>query len=571
MSLLQKVIAQWTPINQNVPSVIISHKGVILKYNDLFNKYILKSHKANDMNINNVIHIHTCQNSMIGISDDAIWGMNYEKILDIFNIYSISLWHIAMIDTWSDFPFSMTWLDNDMKILSCNQKFTEEFGGTAGESIRKYLTGLNPSMLLTEEVMQIKADQEYYRVFIRKDHNLFLLTIENISDIYTLQNQIADNKPLISIGHAASSAIHDFRNILTVISGYCDIGLNGSAIPALTKISDACQSAQDLVNDLLSLIKNRNHYARMCNLSLLFQKMKNSLHQLTNNIITIHTPEYSDIAYVPISDTALERIITNIVVNAYESTLSIEKAKITLKLDKIFFKRTWENFGCTMIRGWYMRISCTDNGPGISDDVLNSIFKPFYTSKQNGNGLGLSSALIAIKEAGGGMQVLSRINIKTKFDIYLPIIQQIKIKDTKPENNCETNSYIQPIIKQIKQVLIVEDNEDILKLCSMTLKKEKYDVMEACNAEDAINLCMKHKKIDLLITDLNMPGMDGLSMIDAIQKNNIDISNILIISGYDKELLEAQSMKFPENAYFMLKPMKLSDLQTKVHNIFINE
>jgi signal transduction histidine kinase len=561
--LFDTITSQIFILNNDMPRALVDNNGWILKSNNVFHRYIASARCC----INNVISIYTYEKMMIGITQDAIWRVESTRMLRILNIFHLSFTHIAMINTWSDSPFSMAWVDSELKILACNKKFNEEFGGAPGDFIKKYLIGLNKSMLANETVMQIKSGREYYRLFIQADENeLFLLTIENISELCSLQSQVADDKQMVVIGHAASSVIHDFRNILTVMSGYCDIGLSGSAIPSLQKISDACKSAQDLVEDLLSLIKNRNQYARMCNPSILFDKIKDSLCQITNNIINMDAPDYHDIAYVPISDTALERIVTNIVLNAYEAVSNHDTPQINLKLDKIFFPKTWTNLDCEMLRGWYVCISCTDNGPGISEDKISEVFKPFYTSKPNGNGLGLSSALIAIKEAGGGMNVLSRQNIKTRFDIYLPIIQQIKIKD-EPISQ-QTTEVVRPkLFTSTKHILIVEDNEDVLKLCSMTLRKEGYDVLEACNAEDAIRLCTKHTVIDLLITDLNMPGMDGLSMICKIQET-LPLPNILIVSGYDRDLLEKRNMKFPEHANFMLKPMKLLDLRTKVHNIF---
>ena len=561
----QKVSSVFLLLKNDIPRVIVNNAGRILKRNKIFRNEISDSSSK----LSSLMTIHTNninRKDIKGVTQSNIWSLFSKRI---FNVFQISFVDIAMIQGWIDFPFSISWIDASMHILKCNNTFEEEFNYEEGDNIITILPGLNVEILKRESVVQFKIDKEYYRIFINKYQNdVFMLVFENISETHSMQKKIEDDKQIVNIGHATSAVIHDFRNILTVISGYCDFGLKGNTIYSLGKINDACQNAQNLVEDLLSIIRNRDQYSRMCNPSSLIDSIRSKLKQITNDNIVIRMPNYTDIAYVPMSDTSIERIITNIVLNAREASYNSSNPSIELKFNKILFKKTWEHLGCQMTRGWYIKLSCIDYGAGIEGNI-DDVFRPFNSNKANGNGIGLSSALSVLRDSGGGIQIFSRQG-KTRVDMYLPIVQQIQSKiHDKEKDNQKPKTHIKHRLSQDKnRILIVEDNEDVLKLCSVALRQEGYETVEACNAEDALRIHKDGAIFDLLITDLNMPGIDGLSMI-----NRMDVlpKNVLVISGYDKSMLAKHEIDFPINVDFMLKPIKLLDLKAKVHNIFVNE
>ena len=209
-------------------------------------------------------------------------------------------------------------------------------------------------------------------------------------------------------------------------------------------------------------------------------------------------------------------------------------------------------------------MSFTDSGMGINKEITHKVITPFFTTKRNGNGLGLSTISSMLRDISGGMNIFSRPGYGTRFDIFMPIVQAgTKLKSNKDSQNDTSKTYS----KRSGTIVMIEDNHDVLEICSLVLEKEGYDLRKYSNAEEALIDLQNREKLDLLVTDANLPGMNGAELVRQAKKYCC-INNVLVISGYEASLLKD---KFPNGTHFMTKPIPISEFRKKVHNLIGGE
>ncbi len=195
--------------------------------------------------------------------------------------------------------------------------------------------------------------------------------------------------------------------------------------------------------------------------------------------------------------------------------------------------------------GFYVVLRFEDTGCGICNDDLTKIFTPFYTTKTNGNGIGLSTIASLLKDISGNIECKSEVNIGTIFDIYFPIIQATNVTSDAALTNNKQSLLLN------KRIILVEDSHDVRDMLTLILKRAGYNILSFGTAEEAISY-ISTNPIDLVITDANLPNKNGGCVASIAKKNNPNVK-IIVISGFDKKRL---SQIFPVDSIFISKPIQ---------------
>jgi CheY-like chemotaxis protein len=265
----------------------------------------------------------------------------------------------------------------------------------------------------------------------------------------------------------------------------------------------------------------------------------------------------SDAAHIRADAGQLEQVLMNLVVNAKDAMSN--GGALTIQTEKIVVDESHRR-GPTFIRpGHYVMLSVTDTGMGMDKETQSRIFEPFFTTKEKGKGtgLGLSTVYGIVKQSGGYVMVQSEINRGTTFQIYLPRVEGVAEKHPVP---------VAPTaLGGSETVLLVEDEESVRQLVRETLAARGYRVMEASNGEGGISAAAQYNgKIDLVITDVVMPGMGGRELVRHLAQTCPE-TKVLYLSGYTEDAIIGEGME--SGAAFLQKPFTLQSLARKVREV----
>ena len=311
-----------------------------------------------------------------------------------------------------------------------------------------------------------------------------------------------------------------------------------------------------MVKELLRFAKSNSADKKLTSPSEALISLTKIIDKITGSAIKVIYDIKETMGKVSLSQSDLERIILNVVMNAKDSIKAY--GTITISLYKRYFDEPWSTNGCYLRKGFYLVLRISDTGCGIQYENQEKVFTPFFTTKKNGNGLGLSTILSMLKDNGAGINLLSTPLKGTCILIYMPIMQGVFTEEV------QTNE-VQEEIKPLQaKVILVEDNPDVAKICKIALEKDGYQVLAFHSGEEAIKT-LETTDIDLLITDANLPGINGAELVTKC----IDrIPRLLVISGYDKSIL---SDLFPSKAEFLPKPISLFKFREKVYKMLLDE
>jgi two-component system, cell cycle sensor histidine kinase and response regulator CckA len=379
-----------------------------------------------------------------------------------------------------------------------------------------------------------------------------------------LQEQLQQAMKMEAVGRLAGGVAHDFNNILTAIIGNVDLAKTyiHSSDPLaqyLDEIGKAADSAASLTQQLLAFSRKQIIEPRVLNLNELIRHLQKMLGRLIGEDIELCTILHKDLGSVKVDPGLFEQVLANLAVNARDSMpnggrLLIETANIELDSDY-----------CTdhsnIQPGRYVMLTVSDTGHGMSDEAKTRIFEPFFTTKPKGKGTGLGLSMIfgTVKQAGGAIEVYSEVGLGSTFKIYLPHVKQKaeKLVKEKPEQN---------LPKGNETVLLVEDESNVRLMAQKLLEKLGYKVIAAPNGNEALNLVERNNEsIDLLITDVVMPGMNGRELATRLLLLRPDIK-VLFTSGYTEDVIVHHGI-MENNLSFIGKPYSLQTLAMKIWEV----
>jgi PAS domain S-box-containing protein len=351
-----------------------------------------------------------------------------------------------------------------------------------------------------------------------------------------LEEQLYQAQKMESIGRLAGGVAHDFNNILTTINGYSELSLlkmdqDDPYREEMTMILESGQRAARLTQQLLAFSRKQIIKQEQLNINNELQEIYKMLRRLLSEDIEIETFYSEDIWPLKVDRSQLEQVIMNLAVNARDAMpqggkLTIETANIIL--DDVYTKKHYE-----IKPGNYVMLAITDNGHGMTEEVLEHIFEPFFTTKEmsKGTGLGLATVYGIIKQNGGEINVYSEPEKGTTFKIYFP---RAEGDNSKNDSSPAPQS---PSPRGTETILLVEDDELVRKLSFDVLTNQGYTVLEAQDGREALDMYKGYQgHIDLLLTDVVMPKMNGTELAEKIRKICPDIP-VLFMSGYTENAI----------------------------------
>jgi len=373
-----------------------------------------------------------------------------------------------------------------------------------------------------------------------------------------------------AIGTLAGGIAHDFNNILTVINGYSEFALmklneKDPLYKDVSSILSASKKAENLTRQILAFSRKQIYQPEIISIDKIISDLEKMARRLIGEDIKIEFQTKKNIPNIKADPSQIEQILINLIVNARDAInqkedktddklISIETG--TKFLDDEFAKKHLDS-----VSGKYVYFYVSDNGVGMTENVVQNIFEPFFTTKETdkGTGLGLATVYGIIKQNKGDIFVYSKPEQGTTFKIYWPVTEEQLITDDKTDIQNEN-------LKGDEVILLVEDNDELRNLAILTLEKFGYKVHNASNGLEALNLIKKRKlSFDLLITDLIMPDMNGQELSKHINKMYPG-SNILFTSGYTDDHL-VDSGELEKDIDFLQKPFTVQALLSKVRTI----
>jgi two-component system cell cycle sensor histidine kinase/response regulator CckA len=393
-----------------------------------------------------------------------------------------------------------------------------------------------------------------------------ILYVVDATEQKALEARFAQSQKMEVVGKLAGGIAHDIKNMLTAILGFSDMLLaqhrpKDVAYKDLTNIKASANRAAELVRKLLALARQQTLQNEVINLGEVLTDQFNMLKGFVSEKSELKISTSPDLWTVMVDKHEFEQALYNLVTNAKDAmpdggTVAIRARNVPERETQKFEYREF-------VPGEYVLIEVGDTGHGMSREVMDKIFEPFFTTKAigKGTGLGLASVYGMVKQSGGYIYPESEVGKGTTFRIYLPRYQADKDeeivapKEKKKEQRAAD-------LTGTGRVLLVEDEEVVRNFAARALKRQGYKVLEASTGVEALEVMEKHKgKIDIVVSDVVMPEMDGPTLLKELRKTNPNLK-IIFVSGYPNDAFK--SALGDEDFAFLPKPFSLPQLAAKV-------
>ena len=376
-----------------------------------------------------------------------------------------------------------------------------------------------------------------------------------------LQAQLTQAQKMEAIGHLAGGIAHDFNNMLSVVIGnselaMMDITSNEKIRPQLKAIQDAAQRSSNLVRQLLAFARKQTINPVVLDINDMITGMIKVLRRLIGEDIDLAWIPGHEVGKVKIDPSQIDQILANLLVNARDAIGGV--GKVTIETNRVFLDEAYCASHPGLVPGSYIMLAVSDDGCGMDQDTMEQIFEPFFTSKTNGMGTGLGLATVygIVKQNNGFIYVYSEPGEGTIFKIYLPLVQL-------PVEQTDTKKIAEPSPGGNETVLMVEDDESILVMAQSILTQLGYTVKTARRPDKAIDIAQRYQgKIDLLLTDVVMPLMNGRELAKRIEDIIPDLK-CLYMSGYTANGIVHQAV-LEDGVCFLPKPFSIRDLARTV-------
>ncbi len=388
--------------------------------------------------------------------------------------------------------------------------------------------------------------------------------VQDMTERVALEERLRQSQKMEAVGRLAGGVAHDFNNLLTVIMGYSQILSDG--VPAGSRLSEstaqiksAAEKAAGITRQLLAFSRKQVLSPRVINVNEILMSLDSLLRRLIGEDIEVLSVPAADLGTVKADPTQLEQVIMNLALNARDAMP--EGGKLTLETSNVVLDQSYARDHQPVEPGPYVMLAVSDTGQGMNAETQARIFEPFYTTKEvgKGTGLGLSMVYGIVKQSGGYIWVYSEPDRGTTFKLYFPRVDQ-PIESVQPENGAIN------VLRGTETILLVEDDAQLRSLSSSVLNHCGYKVLVAANPEQGLEVCKAHlNEIQLLVTDVVMPKMNGKQLADQILKLSPGLK-VLYISGYTSNAIVHYGVLDP-GLWFLPKPYTLAALVAKVREV----
>jgi two-component system cell cycle sensor histidine kinase/response regulator CckA len=386
--------------------------------------------------------------------------------------------------------------------------------------------------------------------------------LSDATELKTLEEQFVQSQKMQAIGQLAGGVAHDFNNLLTAISGHCDLLLlrhdeGDPDFADLIQIHQNANRAASLVGQLLAFSRKQHLSPERLDLRETLSDLGHLLNRLVGERVTLVQDHASNLPPVRADRRQLEQVIMNLVVNARDAMPGGGEIRIVTK--DLTLQHMWRRNRAEIPPGQYAVVSISDTGCGIASDRLDKVFEPFFTTKRpgEGTGLGLSTAYGIVKQTGGFIFAVSEPGVGTTFEVLLPAAEAA---DPLPSRR--------PVERGAARhgegvVMLVEDEAPVRAFATRALQMRGYRVVEAESGEEALSLLENPAlQVDVFVTDVVMPGLDGPSWVRKALRERPGV-RVVFISGYAEDALAKHQAEF-DDAVFLAKPFSLNDLSAVV-------
>ncbi len=384
----------------------------------------------------------------------------------------------------------------------------------------------------------------------------------DITERKKLQEQLIQAQKMESIGTLAGGIAHDFNNILSSIVGFTYLAKMQSSSDSestgyLDQVAEAANRATDLVKQILTFSRIDSQELQPI---MVWPTVKEALKLLRASIpTTIEIRQnISAIGNVMADPTHIYQIVMNLCTNAYHS-MQETGGVLEVELQDVNIDPDFASMHVDLHSGPYVRLSIYDTGQGIDPSIIDRIFDPYFTTKEKGKGTGLGLSVVhgIIKQYGGAITIASELSKGTRFMIYIPIVQE----EAKPEAKTTESLLI-----GTETVLVVDDEESMIIIYREVLERLGYKVVSCSNSKDALELFRgSSDEIDLVLTDMTMPGMTGLTLAGMLINIRSDIP-IILATGFS-EGLNDQVIKKAGIMELLMKPYTPDKLSKVIRTV----
>ena len=396
-----------------------------------------------------------------------------------------------------------------------------------------------------------------------------ILYMVDTSEQKALESQFNQAQKMQAIGQLAGGVAHDFNNLLQAIMGNCDLLLmrHPAGDPSFPEINEVRQNsvrAAGLVRQLLAFSRQQTLQPKVLALPEMLTELSLLLRRLVGEHITLKVQHAPDLWSVRADEGQISNAIMNLVVNSRDA-MPPEGGTVTIRTSNLSLRVPRPIGHGQMPAGDYVLIEVADTGAGIPKENLVKIFEPFFTTKPvgQGTGLGLSTVYGVVKQSDGFITVDSQPGKGASFSIYLP--RHLAAVTAEPAADADSGQALRDVTGQ-DTILLVEDEDAVRSFAARALRMRGYTVLEASGGEAGLEIVRHHPgAIDLLVTDVVMPNMDGPTLVRAARRVRPEM-RIIYMSGYAEDAFRRNEEKI-EELHFLPKPFGLKQLVAKVKDV----
>ena len=495
----------------------------------------------------------------------------------------------------SESPFGVAIVDGEInrdgRIVQANKAFTDVFGGAkknaplaksvgqepleelAGEVKRKAKSGAAP--VPVEVTIGKGAAAQTFALYarpVRRKRGSYgvrrtLLYTVDVTDRKRMEGDYAQDQKLRGIGELASKVAHDFNNYLQVVLGHCERLMlrhpaGDPAYQELVQIRENAQRAANTTKQLLAFSRKQTLKREVLSITEILRDFSRFLTRAIGEKVQLELVNGRALPPVKVDRYQLETAVMNLAVNARDA-MSPEGGVLTIKTQYVPESEVKEHEAPGLTTQDYLLIEVSDTGPGIEPEIADKIFDPFFTTKETGKGtgLGLSTVYGVIRQMEGVIVLKSVLGAGATFRIYLPA------------HNVAEDPVEEPVIAAKREprdltgagrILVVEDEDPVRNFVVVTLADCGYEVTEAADGEEALEIIEKDKVgFDLIISDVMMPDLDGPSMVDRARRELALQAKVMFMSAYAEAAVREQ-LDIIEGAGYIQKPFTLKAIATLV-------
>jgi two-component system cell cycle sensor histidine kinase/response regulator CckA len=405
-------------------------------------------------------------------------------------------------------------------------------------------------------------------LYLSKSDGRWVAYLVDVSEQKQIELQLAQSQKMQAIGQLAGGVAHDFNNLLTAIFMQLDVlasrhPVGDPSYEGLNEIKQTSARAADLVRKLLAFSRKQTVQREILDLGELISEFEVLLRRVLYEDVKLTTDYGRNLPHVRADRSQLETAVMNLAVNARDSVRAHGGGQVRIRTARVTQEQAAQ-LGYAGAQGDQALIEVSDDGPGIPPAVMDKIFDPFFTTKPvgEGTGLGLATVYGIVKQSDGWIAVDSKPGEGAAFRIFLPVHVPVAGVVTAPQPTAPKRTVARDL-SGAGRILFVEDEDAVRGVAAKLLRARGYEVIEAASGEEALELAELHAgKIDLMISDVVMPGMQGPDLLKQARQY-LGAAPVMFISGYAEsefsDLLEGEA-----NVSFLPKPIDIKTLAERV-------